>query len=210
MSVVRRGVVLAVAVLVAPAALGGCTSDGDAPAARPTPTITALSDLATEDVVVVRAGFCDRVDAQAVEDALGGEPSDEATWSNGERARVAPGLRDVVHEFGCAWTGPDQDGTAGAWVFAPPVTGREARRLGRAAPRADGCERVRDAERFGARSVAVTCRPESGPKGAPTTTPTTTYHGLFGDAWLSCSLTGTDEERTARWCAAVVRAAGAA
>ena len=41
----------------------------------------------------------------------------------------------------------------------------------------------------------------------------TAYHGLFGDAWLSCSLSAraaVDDlaERTDRWCATVVQATG--
>jgi hypothetical protein len=60
---------------------------------------------------------------------------------------------------------------------------------------------VADPEPFGRRTVAVTCRSGDGP--------TTTYQGLFGDAWLSCSLSGSDAEATARWCLAVARAAAA-
>jgi hypothetical protein len=42
-----------------------------------------------------------------------------------------------------------------------------------------------------------------------------TFHGLFGDAWLSCSLSavGADQDglvdRTGRWCVAVAQAASA-
>lgn len=200
MSVVRRGVVAAA--LIPLVVLGGCTSAGDEPTAEPSATVTALADLATDDVAVVRGDFCARVGPQEVEEALGGDTTDTATWSNGDRARVADGVRDVVHEFGCAWTGSTDETTARAWVFAPPVTGRQAHRLGRAAVRADGCERVPDAERFGTHSLAVVCR--AGGEA------TTTYHGLFGDAWLSCSLTGADLARADRWCAAVLQAGRAA
>ncbi|MBB3041130.1 hypothetical protein [Nocardioides soli] len=201
MSVVRRGVVAAA--LIPLVVLAGCTSAGDEPTAEPSATVTALADLATDDVAVVRGDFCARVSPQEVEEALGGaatDTTDATTWSNGDRARVADGVRDVVHEFGCAWT--TDVNTARAWVFAPPVTGRQAHRLGRAAVRGDGCERVPDAERFGAHSLAVVCRAAG--------EATTTYHGLFGDAWLSCSLTGADLARTDRWCAAVLQAGRAA
>lgn len=202
MSVVRRGVVLAVALLTASSALGACRSGTDGPAAEPTPALTPLADLATEDIAVVRGDFCAGIGPQAVEEALGDDASDATAWGNGERVHVTQDVRDVVHEFGCAWTGATSGDSARAWVFAPPVTSRQARRLGRAAARAAGCERVRDAERFGTHSLAVTCRTEG--------QETTTYHGLFGDAWLSCSLTGADRARTARWCAAVVQAGRAA
>ena len=42
---------------------------------------------------------------------------------------------------------------------------------------------------------------------------TTAFHGLFGDAWLSCSLRirpagDADLDRVGRWCATVAQAAG--
>jgi hypothetical protein len=94
-----------------------------------------------------------------------------------------------------------------AWVFAPPVTPRWAAELRAAAEKADGCRPVAGAPRFGARSVAVRCREDG--------RVTTTFHGLFGDAWLSCSLgagSGAASElldRTGRWCVTVAQAASA-
>jgi hypothetical protein len=109
----------------------------------------------------------------------------------------------VAHEYGCRWSAADGT-TAQGWVFAPPVTPGQAERLRRAAAKADGCRAVPDAPRFGSRSVAVRC--DDG---------TTAFHGLFGDAWLSCSVTvrgsasGDAVERTGRWCVSVAQAAAA-
>lgn len=200
MSVVRRACALALLVTALVTALTACTSGGDDPKADPTPTITSLSDLASEDPTIVRGEFCPRVAPGAIEEALGAEPSDSTSWRNGDRARVADGVRDVVHEYGCAWT--TSDGAARAWVFAPPVTTVRARELGRVATRAKGCRALSDAEPFGTSSVATTC--------GKADDAVTTYHGLFGDAWLSCSLGGEDAERTGRWCVSVAQAAAAA
>ena len=65
--------------------------------------------------------------------ALGEEPADVSAYRSGQRIRISDDVADVVHEFGCRWTAGD--GTAEAWVFAPPVTRKRAARL--AAP-ADG------------------------------------------------------------------------
>ena len=93
--------------------------------------------------------------------------------------------------------------TARAWVFAPPVTQKRARALAGGASRGAGCRVAEDAPSFGAPSVAVTCE-------TPQRT-TTSFHGLFGDAWLSCSLSVAGDgdllERAGRWCVTVADAA---
>jgi hypothetical protein len=111
-------------------------------------------------------------------------------------------VSDVAHEFGCSWSAAD-GGEARGWVFAPPVTAAQARRLVRTAARTTGCTELPDAAVFGTPSVAVTCT-----DGA---TQTVSYRGLFGDAWLACSLQGVGPvdpvelaERADRWCATVV------
>lgn len=188
------GAVLAVAHLTA----GG----DDAPVARrpaPSATQTALADLDTASLVVARTDFCARVAPAAAETALGSAPDATDTWHNGDRAAVAPGVRDVVHEFGCSWRVAGASATA--WVFAPPVSGSEAARLARAAAGAKGCQPLPGAPAFGTHSVAVRCGG---------TSPTTTFHGLFGDAWLSCAVSGpTDPAVTERWCVTVAQAAAA-
>jgi hypothetical protein len=183
----------------------GCEDEQPEPA-PPTASSTPLDEVATDTIAVAREEFCARVAPAAVEDVLGAAPADADAWANGERAELAPGLTDVAHEYGCRW---DADGTtARAWVFAPPVTPREATALRRAAVEARGCEPVRDAPHFGSPGVAVRCSGGSGEA--------TAFHGLFGDAWLSCSVETTragsgppDEtlDRAARWCATVLQAA---
>lgn len=178
--------------------LAGCDSDAPQPDATPTATATPLAEIATDTVAVAREGFCERVAPAAVEAALGGAPDDSDAWSNGERARLAAGVTDVAHEYGCAWTAGRA--TARAWVFAPPVTTGQAVELRRGAARARGCDPIADAPAFGTHDRAVRCGNE------------VAFHGLFGDAWLSCSLQapGSDLlERAEQWCATVLQAAAA-
>jgi hypothetical protein len=184
--------------------LSGCTSDDNTPAPKPTASSTPLADFATDEVSVARTGFCPRVAPRAVTEALGGEPATTDSWANGDRATLADGVRDVAHEYGCAWTAAD--GTvARAWVFAPPVGAARAARLVRAAGGAERCRPIADAPAYGAPSAAVACRTAAGGR--------TTLQGLFGDAWLSCSLETPgavpDLDRTGRWCVAVAQAASA-
>lgn len=188
----------AAAVLVA-GLLVGCEDDASRTDVAPTtPAATPLAEVATDTVTVARDAFCERVAPAAVESALGAAPDDAATWANGERARLAPRLTDVAHEYGCAWSAGDS--SARAWVFAPPVTAAQAEGLRSERTRARGCAPVPDAPGFGTHDVAVRCEDAVG------------FHGLFGDAWLSCSLeaSGTDLlERAEQWCATVLQAATA-
>jgi hypothetical protein len=196
------------AVLVAVSlAVAGC-SGGDGPSSGPSSEPSsvppsALSEFATDTLTIARADFCSQVPPGSVEDALGGAADSADAWANGDRARLANGLTDVAHEYGCRWVSADGT-TAQGWVFAPPVTRGEAEKLRRAAAKAPGCHAVPDAPPFGTRSVAVRC--DDG---------TTAFHGLFGDAWLSCSLrtpaadTADLVDRAGRWCVAVAQAAAA-
>jgi hypothetical protein len=209
MSDVRR---LAAATVVAAVCLVGissCQGDDDpAPAAAPSETSTPLAELATDTLVVRRGSFCAGLDAAAVEEALGGEPAAASSYDNGEPARLARGVKDVAHEFGCTWRRTDGT-TARAWVFTPPVTSREARAMARSATTTSGCSAVADASAFGRPSAAVACRADG--------TIDASYRGLFGDAWLSCALAvpaaaasaDRDDlvERADRWCVAVATAA---
>jgi hypothetical protein len=201
-SAVRRSAAAAACAALA-LALAGCTGSGDKePAADPpSASSTPLQDFATDQVTVARGEFCARVAPEAVADALGAEPETTDSWANGDRARLSKGVRDVAHEYGCSWTAAD--GTvARAWVFAPPVTPDRVRALGRESRRADGCEPVPAAPAYGDPSAAVRCGREI------------SFRGLFGDAWLSCSLqtpgTPPDVDRAGRWCVAVAQAAGSA
>ena len=47
-----------------------------------------------------------------------------SAYRSGQRIKISDDVADVVHEYGCRWTAGD--GTAEAWVFAPPVTRRRA------------------------------------------------------------------------------------
>ena len=196
-----RLLLAAATLLGASVASAGC-SGGSEPSAEPSSVApTPLSEFATDTLTVARGDFCSRVAPSAVEDALGGAADSAEKWANGDRVELADGVRDVAHEFGCRWSAADGT-TAQGWVFAPPVTPAQAERLRRTVARADGCRAVPDAPRFGASSVAVRCADG-----------TTSFHGLFSDAWLSCSLTGGQEpdavDRTGRWCVTVAQAASA-
>jgi len=189
--------------------LGACTGDDDSPPeADPSTPSTPLASYAADTVVLERGPFCEDLPAEAVEEALGGSASDTTEYANGERARLTDEVRDVSHEFGCTFESADGT-TARAWLFAPPVTPARARELIRAARDAQGCRPEPQDPGFGQDSVAVVCD-----KGGQTTA---AYHGLFGDAWLSCSVTvqtgSVDEpalvDRTGRWCVQVAEAASA-
>lgn len=194
---------LLVAVVATAAAVAGGVAlvgtETEAPPVEEPVTGLALADLDTTVLAVARTGFCEAVAPTEVAAALGAEPAEESSYGNGDRARLAAGA-DVAHEYGCAWTAAA--GTeARAWVFAPPVTEARARQVRREAARGEGCERLADAERFGSTTVALTCAADDEVE--------VSYRGLFGDAWLTCTLRGPAadraalEERADRWCATV-------
>ena len=204
MSDVRR---LAAATLVAALSLVGissCQGGDEKPASTPTKSevSTPLESLSTEGLVVQRDAFCSGIGPGALEDALGSSDYRGSSYNNGDPARLTTGTKDVAHEFDCTWQ--TTDGTvARAWVFAPPVTRRQARQLAKASLRPH-CWAAKGPQ-FGKPSVSTSC-------GTPKTIEEG-YFGLFGDAWLSCTL-GVRKpepadltERTSRWCAAVVKAA---
>ena len=201
---------LVVAGVVGAVVLLGGDDEPRQPAAPATPTSTPLADYDTLAVAVAREPFCDDVAAAAVTEALGAEPTGVRTWDDGEQVRLPEGGRDVAHEFGCRWA---VDGVvASAWVFAPPVTRRQAADLGRFAATADGCRAIQGARPFGLPSLAAFCSDEGRRGGAALTE--ASYRGLFGDAWLTCTLAvpgaSPDEalaERAGRLCVAVLEAA---
>ncbi len=198
--------------------LGGTGGDapggGDGSAApAPTDTGTPLEDLDTTTLAVARQPFCEAVPPEEVLRALGlAEDAGrvEATaWENGQQTALEPGLRDVAHEHGCSWRAPGGV-RARAWVFAPPATVAEARALRTATTGAEGCGPAAGAAAYGTPSVAADCA--DGPRRERV------HAGLFGDAWLTCTLAvprsgdgaPTREELAARastWCAAVAGAA---
>lgn len=203
MSTVLRALGLSALLTLVPVGIGVGVSGDRTPA----PEVasyrgTDLADFDTTSTVVRRAPFCAVVPEEGVTEALGGR-GELAEYGNGEQATALP-AGDVAHEYGCVWTGAN-GAEARAWVFAPPVTGARALEIAKAAP-AKGCTATAGAPAFGKPSVALVC--------ASGTTRTASYRGLFGDAWLSCSLTQPIAtapaelvERTGRWCVAVARAA---
>ncbi len=193
------------ALLLALGTLAACTDPGRPDAqtpSAPTPAPTPLSAFDTSAVIIARADFCGLLPESAVERALGGPATTIDDYGNGERATLAPGVRDISHEYGCTFRADDET-FARAWVFAPPVTNRAARRVIRGLKRQPGCT-VPEAAAFGQPSIATLCTTSSSIEAA--------YHGLFVDAWLNCSVRqpGADTdgllERAGQWCVEVATA----
>lgn len=179
------------------------------PTASPTPSPTPLASLDLSGLPIARAPACDAIDEGDVEDALGGPVSGTDHYDSGQRVVLAPGLRDVSHEFGCifrAATGAQ----ARVWVFAEPVSGRVAKTLVRDARSEKGCRPVSSGPTFGTPSATLLCalrKPRSRQ---------VTLRGLFGDAWLSCQLTSpaagsvaATVRRSEQWCVRVATTLGA-
>lgn len=194
-----------VAALVATWVLTRSTGDGPERPTGPPPS-TAAVDLST--LSVPRTAFCDRLAGTDVRGALDAPVAGSDEYHSGERVLLAPGVRDVSHEFGCIF-----DATTGAqarvWVFAEPVSEGEAARIGRGVRRAPRCRPLDARPAFG-RSPAGTVCPAATPYGQQVT-----LRGLFGDAWLSCQVTTAGPERRAevvqrgsRWCVRVATALG--
>jgi hypothetical protein len=206
----RAAARLAPALLVAALALPGLTScegDGGSDSSAPvTGAPTPLDKLDTRSLVVDRSSFCSSVAPDAVEAALDSADYQGDEYGNGDAAQITDEVKDVAHEYGCTWR--TEDGrVARAWVFAPPVTPERAKRL-RAGALRQGCSATKDGAAYGSISVATTCAGKDAAVQG--------YFGLFGDAWLSCTLgvTGKQEpddlpDRTSDWCAAVLQAASA-
>jgi hypothetical protein len=199
---VAPGTLLVAGLLVA------CTGSDPEPEAAPSAPSTPLASYDTAGLVVARAPFCDRIAEEAVTAVLGGEQAASSSYENGESARIGD-RRDVAHEHGCAYRAEDGT-TARAWVFAPPVTPARARGLARAAESERGCRPAAEAPAFGRPSAALVCRDGDDS--------TASFRGLFGDAWLTCTVTASSAagdpegvedqlDRAGRWCVAVVEAA---
>lgn len=211
--VVARHTATGMVALFAGTLLTACGGGDAAPPAPAKPTPLASYDGTT--VQVRRISFCSRIPDKAILDAVGKKVT-TAHYGNGERL---PGTEDVSHEYGCVFTGAATGGAveARSWVFVPPVTPARAAELAAAARTMPGCTEV-PAGKFGASPVGTICR-----GGGQTTV---TYRGLFGDAWLACSLaapTTPDQpagasataeqalvERAGDWCVQVAATGAAA
>jgi hypothetical protein len=183
--------------------LGGCSLVGGSPEEEPDAVPTTLTSSDAREAAVVRGPFCDRLSPTGVEHALGAVPEDGDQWENGDRVRLPDGTRDRVHEFGCRWTGEDGS-VATAYLFVPPVTPRQARSLARDSVGA-GCSTFA-AQGFGRPNVATRCVDDASTE--------LTYRGLFGDAWVVCSLQTPGDPaslptRASAWCVEVLEAARA-
>ena len=171
MSPVRRSPVARVTVAAVVAcclALAGCSGSTESeppPTTAPSEAVdsgTTLEDVDTTALVVPRAPFCDRVDPAAVTRALGDEAADVSAYRSGQRIKISDDVADVVHEYGCRWTAGD--GTAEAWVFAPPVTRKRAAGLVASAQGSPKCLDPPDAPDFGRPSTACASRPRATPQ----------------------------------------------
>jgi hypothetical protein len=176
------------------------TDRTEPPASTATPP-AGLADVDTTALEVRRQAFCDRVPTAAVRAALGGPSVRATSYGDGDTAELAPNVRDVAGEYACTWHGRG-GATADAWVFATAVTRARARTLV-ATPA--GCEKEHEPA-YGRPTVALSC--------ADRGRTTVSLRGLFGDAWLSCSLTGRGRQqassvtaRAEQWCLAVARSA---
>jgi hypothetical protein len=167
-------------------------------------------DLSTADTTTMhvrRGAFCDRVPTEDVTEALGGAAAEKKAYGDGDQTVITGETTDVAQEYGCIWTGPEESTTsARAWVFAPPVTLDWATQMTKSVPK--GCK-ASSTPAYGKPSVALTCVDAK-------KQPKVVLRGLFGDAWLSCELTGkageeaaTLQKRASRWCLVTATAASA-
>lgn len=204
MSTVPRALALAALLTLVPVGIGVAVSDDRTPTREVAAYEgTDLADFDTAAAVVQRAPFCELVPDEAVSAALGAE-AELTAYGNGEESEALPS-GDVAHEYGCLFNAGPTVGNARAWVFAPPVTAARAGQLVSAA-RTAGCTAEAAAPAYGTPSLALSCTADG--------LVTVSYRGLFGDAWLACSLTlpvasaGDDAvSRAGRWCVAVAEAA---
>lgn len=151
---------------------------------------------------IARAAFCDVLDEEQVDRALGGQVTDTAHYGNGDEAEIAPGYTDVSHEFNCTFEGGD-GATARAWLFARPVDTAEATAMVRRTQQQPGCT-FPESIGYGRPTLTSVCEaPE--PAGAVSVR----LQGLFGDSWLSCEVTLPEPEgdearaRARDWCVEV-------
>lgn len=206
----RAGAAAAVAAAVLLLGLAACSGDDEPDEAEPTVAPPpALTDLDTTALVVERSPFCDDVDPAAVTAALGAADDSEAEaapYSSGDAVDLGSGEEQLVHELGCRWSdGAAEPTTAAAWVFVPPVPPADAQQYVAATP-TDGCNAL-EGPAFGAPTLALACALDGATE--------VSFRGLFGDAWLTCTLTAptaatSAEELVGRadaWCAAVAVAA---
>lgn len=198
------GLLLAVLLAVV---LARCTADDEPAVDEGNPArvrLTPITRFDASSVQPVRAGFCALLPEAAVTKIVGKVTAADS-WDDGEAHKVGGRVTDVVHEYGCRWTGNRGD-VARAWVFAPRVAPQQARALVRAAERKRGCRSV-ESHDFGTPSAGLVCGVRGGQEAS--------YRGLFVDAWLTCSLIDRRNQqpeekllrRAGQWCVQVARSA---
>ncbi|MFP5252820.1 MAG: hypothetical protein ACLGH4_03375 [Actinomycetes bacterium] len=188
-------------------ALERSEASGTPSAEPPSPAEVDLSNLP----IPRSLDDCSALDGDPVRGALGAPVTLRQSYASGDRVEVSPGVTDVVAEDGCVFRSPRAD--ARVWVFSAPVGTAYARTLVRQARRAPGCSPQPDGTGFGDPTLTDVCTTRAAGDEPPTTT--VTLRGLFGDAWLSCSLGVQDEsraevlDRARRWCTDVATTLGA-
>lgn len=193
-----------VVLVVGAVALGVLTRTGSPDPATPPAPDRPVDRTDVSALPIEREPFCDLVDDQAVPTALGLPVARREHYTSGDRVRLGE-RRDVSHEYGCVFGAGD--GEARAWVFVPPVSPADARRLVDDARRDPACTFPSPSLGFGRPGLTSVCE-----RGKSTEV---THAGLFGDAWLTCRLTvpGTEtlsaRARADRWCLHVVTTLGA-
>ena len=166
----------------------------------------SLRDVDTTVLPVQREDFCADIPGEAVALVLGTEDFTGSAYADGDKAQVFPGLTDISHEYGCTFYAKAKKRTARAWVFAPPVSNDRARAVIKATVQAKGCQKIPKAPKFGKPSLALLCGSEKAPE--------ISFRGLFGDAWLTCTIKPHQPPATKgvlqsaeNWCLAVAQAA---
>ena len=215
-----RGPLLLALVAVAGAAVttgallfGPSAGDPAAERSEPSPSPSASDrPLDLSNLPVARSLACGTLDDRELVAALGADVDNRDDYTSGDTIEIAPGITDIAHEDGCVFTADGAE--ARVWVFAAPVGTPEAQRLVREVRGVRGCTFPRDGTGFGTPGLTSVCpvRPRDG---EPTAV-AATLRGLFGDAWLSCQLSGPGSEgpnvvrqRADQWCVHVATTLGA-
>lgn len=144
---------------------------------------------------------------QDVGRALDGPVEKTAHYGNGDEFEVRPGYRDVSHEYGCVFESRD-GATAKVWVFARPVTTKEARMLVRRERSRRGCS-FPDSIGFGNPGLTSVCRIHGAESSDPTVR--SRLEGLFRDSWMACEVSRPFQrgsrsdvlQRAETWCTGV-------
>lgn len=210
----RRSFRLSLTVLVPALVAAACVFSGgpDEPSPAPPPSLANRAGrVDITGLTVPRTALCSVLDQKAVTAALDGPVEDTAHYDNGDEVEVSPGYSDIVHEYGCSFTGRDGT-TAKVWVFARPVARHEARTLVRRARRGRDCAFPAAGRDFGTPGLTSVCEV------AGQEQTRARLEGLFGDSWVGCEISQPDDRaperpkdlvrRAERWCTGVVATVG--